>query len=184
MRLLPSVFLAMCAALLLTSVSAPVFAAETPVPQSTQTPTQPSCDDACCFKESVGADGKKQFSCESNWCQQTCGLVYPPGKDGKPDFNKKPSCGCQAAPAAPAPAVPPTTQQKCSDRPVCEGECLGRFSRQRGQCRFSAVRGGCYCETGVGLPVTIPKPQIRIPGLSENETPRDIQAPVSSRIPS
>jgi hypothetical protein len=57
------------------------------------------CDDACCFKQSV-VNGKVKFECVSNWCQQSCELVYPKGQDGKPDFNKKPTCGCVAAPPA------------------------------------------------------------------------------------
>lgn len=113
------------------------------------------CEDACCFKQSV-VDGKTKFECISNWCQQSCELVYPKGQDGKPDFNKKPSCGCVAAPpAAPPPPQqppgnPPGDETSCRENGVCKEnkKCVGKFTKKEGTCKFNVLRGGCYCETG------------------------------------
>ena len=120
----------------------------------------PGCDDACCFKQSV-VDGRTKFECVSNWCQQSCELVYPKGQDGKPDFNKKPTCGCIAAPPQPPaqppakppvspPVNPPGDETSCREGKVCkEGrKCVGKITGKEGTCKFNVLRGGCYCETG------------------------------------
>lgn len=112
----------------------------------------PGCDDACCFKQSV-VNGKVKFECVSNWCQQSCELVYPKGQDGKPDFNKKPTCGCVAAPPQPPvnpPGNPPGDETSCREGKVCkEGrKCVGKITGKEGKCQFNVLRGGCYCETG------------------------------------
>ena len=117
--------------------------------------SQPPCEDACCFKQSKGDDGRVKFECVSNWCQQTCQLVYPKGADGKEDFNKKPSCGCNAAPppSQPPPGSPPPPADDggCRDKAgTCQKgkECIGKMSKTKGKCDFNLLRGGCYCDTG------------------------------------
>jgi hypothetical protein len=144
--------------LALVGVSANAFAQSSPTSASSgSSSSPPPCEDACCFKQSV-VDGKVKFECVSNWCQASCELVYPTGKDGKPDLNKKPTCGCQAAPPPvnpppvnPPPVKPPEGEDSsCREGKVCKvgRKCVGKFTGKEGSCKFNLLRGGCYCETG------------------------------------
>lgn len=136
--------------LALVGVSASAFAqSSTNSTSSGSSSSTPPCEDACCFKQSV-VDGKVKFECLTNWCQATCQLVYPKGQDGKPDLNKKPSCGCQDAPPNNGGNPPPSDDTSCREGKVCkEGKkCVGKLTGKEGSCKFNLLRGGCYCDTG------------------------------------
>lgn len=134
-----------CAAVVaVVSFSGAVFAqSSTNSASSASSPSAPGCDDACCFKQSV-VDGRIKFECVANWCQASCELVYPKGQDGKPDLNKKPSCGCQAGPPPQQPPPPGNSDNtNCASKTSaaqCGGECHTDDGKV-GQCIWVKDRG-------------------------------------------
>jgi hypothetical protein len=154
MSLKRSFIAAVVVALGLSGVASAQVGSSTNSAPSSASSAAPGCEDACCFKQSV-VDGKTKFECVANWCQQKCELVYPKGADGKPDFNKKPGCGCNADQPPGGPQPPPTGGENCGSKTEpgqCGGQCYTADGKI-GQCSWDKKK--CACDMNPCKPLGI-----------------------------